>query len=96
MKTFAQLKRDLQVGVKIKTITNNCKPEKNGEIREIVIAQTNAIAFKRDDGKPSWLWWPKQASTYIEYEGDIFRIYEAPNSWNDNKKTLIFVYEIIR
>ena len=96
MKTFAQLKRDLQVGVKIKTIINNCKPELNGQVREIMLTQTNAIAFKRDDGRPSYLWWPKQASKYVEYEGDTFKIYDAPNNWNGNKRTLMFVYEIVK
>lgn len=97
MKTFAQLKRDIVEGVKIKTILNNIKPEKNGEIRKIGKVQSNAIAFEipEEQQKPniwgeiqtlSWLWWGK-ASQY-EYEENVFKIF-------DNNKNLCFVYEIL-
>lgn len=86
MKTFAQLKRDIKEGSLIKTILNNIKPEKNGEIRKIGKVQSNAIAFETIKGKLSWLWWGK-ASQY-EYEGNIFKVF-------DNNKNLCFVYEIM-
>ena len=87
MKTLAQLKRDLQVGVKVKTIINNCRPEREGEIREIVKAQTNAIVFKTAyNSGESWLWWPK-AKDVIYYD-NVFELYEDG--------FLIFQYEIIK
>lgn len=89
MKSFSQLKRDLQVGTKVKTIFNTYKPELNDEVREISITQTNAIAFKciRNNRETnSWLWWAK-AKNY-EYEDNIFKCY------NDNHE-LEFVYEIM-
>jgi hypothetical protein len=97
MKTFAQLKRDIKEGSKIKTILNNIKPEKNGQIREIGKVQSNAIAFeipKHEQKRNiwgelqtlSWLWWGK-ASQY-EYEDNIFKVF-------DENKNLCFIYEIL-
>lgn len=96
MKTFAQLKRDLKVGTIVKTVLNNCKPEMTGEIRKIQVVQSNAIAFERkeDSSRPSWLWWPKASE--IEYDGDTFKVYAAPASWNNNTRTLEFIYQIIQ
>lgn len=94
MKTFSQLKKDLQLGVKVKTILNNCKPEMNGQVREIGKVQTNAIAFLRADNQLSWLWWGK-ASDY-EYEGNIFKVYDEPRAYNNFTRNLLFVYEIVK
>lgn len=76
-KTFAQLKRDLKEGVKVKMI----KREVDGkeakaitEAREITKVQSNAIAFKTllPDGTigNSWLYFPK--ASQVEYIGNIF------------------------
>lgn len=94
MKTFAQLKRDIKEGSKIKTVLNNIKPEKNGEIRKVGKVQSNAIAFEIEPklniwGQTvnlSWLWWGK-ASQY-EYENNIFKVF-------DENKNLCFIYEIM-
>lgn len=86
-KSFAQLKRDLQVGVLVKTIHNYCKPEKDGEVRKIAKMQTNAIAFETaNPDRPSWIWWKEHK---VEYTGKVFKVY--------SKKTdeLFFEYEII-
>lgn len=95
MKTFSQLKRDLHTGVKVKTILNNCKPEKNGQIREILKTQSNAIVFKDETTKSgeSWLWYAK-ASNY-EYEDNIVKVYDDPHSCNNYTRELLFVYEIM-
>lgn len=85
-KTFAQLKRDLQIGVKVKTLYNYCKPERIGEIRPISQVQTNAIAFKKEDGRDSWLWWEK-ASQY-DYNDNIVNCYNKAGE-------LEFTYEIL-
>ena len=87
-KTFSQLKKDLQVGVLVKTIANNIKPEMNGQVRAIGKVQSNAIAFIRDDKQLSWLWWGK-ASEY-EYEDNTFKVYSKDHS------QVYFVYEIMR
>lgn len=88
MKSFAQLQRDMHLGVKVKTITNNCKPENNGEVREISKVQTNAIAFRRADGKDSWMWWDKKHNTF-EYDNNILKVF-----WKHDN-SLAFVYEIL-
>jgi len=93
LKSFSQLKKDLKVGVTVRTIRNNCKPEMTGEIRTISKVQTNAIAFKRSDGKDSWLWWGK-ANNY-EYENNNIKVYDEPSKYNDFKRTLVFEYEIL-
>lgn len=92
-KTFAQLKRDLQIGTKIRMI----KREVNGqaasvipEVREITIVQSNAIALKTVlelDGMigNSWLYFPK--ASQVEYIGNTFIINDG-----DFKLT----YEIIK
>lgn len=76
-KTFAQLKRDLQLGTKIKMIKRevNGKEEKAiAEVREISKVQSNAIAFKTllPDGTVgnSWLYFPK--ASQVEYIGNTF------------------------
>ena len=76
-KTFAQLKRDLKEGVKVKMIKRevNGKEEKAiTEEREISIVQTNAVAFKTllHDGTVgnSWLYFPK--ASQVEYIGNTF------------------------
>ena len=76
-KTFAQLKRDLQLGTKIKMIKREVdgKEEKTiTEEREISIVQSNAVAFKtlKPDGTigNSWLYFPK--ASQVEYIGDTF------------------------
>lgn len=94
IKSFLQLKKDLKVGTVIKTIKNFIKPEKEGEIRQIGKVQTNAIAFLRDDGRLSYLWWQGGASC-IEYEGDTFKVYNPPARYNNYQKTLAFIYQII-
>lgn len=87
VKSFAQLKRDLQVGTLVKTVHNYIKPEKDGQIRGIAIVQSNAIAFEANDlNKPSWIWWKDHK---VEYVGNTFKVY--------SKKTgeLFFEYAII-
>jgi len=96
MKTFSQLKRDLQKGVKIRTILNNLKPEFNGEIRTIKTVQTNAVSFecvRNGRETESWLWWGKAAN--YEYEGNIFKVYDNPMEHNNFKRELLFEYEIM-
>ncbi len=93
IKTFAQLKRDLQNiylnNGSIKTLTNNIKPEKNGQTRQIHNLQTNAIIFKDETTRTgnSYLWYPK--TSYIKYYDDILEIYE------DTAQTkLLFKYQL--
>ena len=87
LKSFMQMRRDLQVGVIVKTIVNNIKPEREGEVRKISRVQTNAIAFKNPlNNQESWLWFGK-ASNY-EYDGKTFKVF-------DDNKELLFEYEII-
>ena len=76
-KTFAQLKRDLQLGTKIKMIkreVNGIEKKAITEDREISKVQSNAIAFKTllPDGMigNSWLYFPK--ASQVEYIGNRF------------------------
>lgn len=100
MKTFAQLKRDFCEGAIIKTVLNNCKPERTGQIRKIVKVQTNAIAFEIPEKDRyrnilgvwqtlSWLYWDK-ASNY-EYDGDTVKCYHTDNG----ERILDFIYQKI-
>lgn len=102
MKSFTQLKRDIKVGTTIRTVCNNIKPERNGQVRKVGKVQTNAIAFDipKEEQKPdfrgeiqtlSWLWWDK-ASNY-EYDGNIFKVYHTDT--RTNERVLDIIYEII-
>lgn len=102
MKTFSQLKKDLQAGTQVKTLLNNIRPEKNGQVRRIGKVQTNAIAFEIPENEQktnlwgetqtlSWLWWDK-ASNY-EYDGNTFKVYHTDK--RTNERVLDFIYEII-
>ena len=78
-KTLAQLKRDLQTGVKVKMIKREVNGIEEGTIieeREISIVQDNAIAFKTllRDGTigNSLLYFPK--ASQVEYIGNTFII----------------------
>lgn len=96
IKTFSQLKRDLKAGTKIKTILNNIKPEKNGQIRTIQTVQTNAICFDDSSTRTgkSWLYYPPKAK-YIKYYDNIFEVYDIPSKYNNFTSDLIFKYEIL-
>lgn len=88
-KSFSQLKKDLKIGVQVKTLVNNIKPEYKNEIRIISKIQTNGIAFRCiRNGKQtdSHLWWQKAAN--YEYINNIFKVY-------DDNKNLLFEYEIL-
>ena len=89
-KSFAQMMRDLNEGAMLKTVINNVKPERNGEIRKIVKKQTNAIAFenKEDANKPSWLWWDKKHYAF-EYIGNTIKVFHKKSN------ELLFEYEIV-
>lgn len=92
MKTLAQLKRDLKVGTKLKTIFN-LHGKYLGSIRTISKVQTNGIYLETNDGTRtfnSWLPFPKKTS-YMNYENNTFEFY-------DNYSGEIFkclAYEII-
>lgn len=99
-KTFAQLKKDLKEGMEIKTVLNNIRPERNGQVRKIGKVQTNAVAFEIPKEEQhtnlfgeiqtlSWLWWGK-ASCY-DYDDNIFKVYHFDIQ---NNRVLDFVYEI--
>jgi hypothetical protein len=106
MKTLAQLKRDLVVGARVKTIVQTIKPEKEGMIRDIKKKQTNAICFNDSTTRngESWLWFDLPAN-YYEYDNNTFKVYsplKINRSFENGKekkeyigKELTFIYEII-
>lgn len=92
MKTFAQLKRDLKVGTKIKCIFNLHGKNLN-TIRTITRVQTNAVYIETNDGErtfESWLPFPKKSS-FVKYENNTFEFYD--NYAGDIFKCL--AYEIV-
>jgi len=75
MKTFSQLKKDIKVGMKIRCVEHNIKPERVGLVGVVTKVQSNALA--RDiEGKDNWLRYPN-AATLVEYEDNKFSFYEA-------------------
>ena len=71
MKTFAELKRDLKVGTKIKCLEHSIRPERVGDITTLVIVQSNSI--KQDSGK--WLDIP--SASLVSYNDNTFTVYEV-------------------
>lgn len=95
-KTFAQLKRDLKVGKKLKTIYNAGWQAYVGSIREISKVQTNAFCLNTlfEEGyKDSYVWYPEKASL-VEYEDNRFRFYAQPK-WMNNERVLTLEYEFV-
>ena len=76
-KTFAELKRDLKLGTKIKMIKREVNGSESGTIagvREVTKVQSNAVAFKTllHDGtiNNSWLYFPK--ASQVDYIDNTF------------------------
>lgn len=96
-KSYAQLKRDLQVGKSLK-LNYSIYEKYVGTIRKINFKQTNAITLKtiRDNGEvfDSWLDLPK-SSNLVEYVDKTFKFYQEANKYNGYKKTLEFEYEFV-
>ncbi len=87
MKTFADLKRRLVVGVTVTMTRHDWFP--NGKLlgvpRKIAIQQTNAVAFESiEDPKkqPSWLYF-KKASEFRIDGPDSFSVRLDPDSSKD-------------
>ena len=92
MKTFAQLKRDLKVGTKLKCIFNYHSKYLN-VVRPISKVQTNAVCLKTETENGtvnSYLDFPPTASL-VKYDGNVFEFYSKING--ELIKTL--AYEIV-
>jgi hypothetical protein len=70
MKTFADVKRRLQVGTKLKLVRNDWFPtgKSINSVREIVARQTKGIKFS---GGRSWLYFPSAKEVVIESENSF-------------------------
>lgn len=80
MKTFAQLKRDLKVGTKLKCIFNHYGKYLN-VVRPISKVQTNAVCLKTEteDGTVnSYLDFPPKAKL-VKYDENVFEFYFERN-----------------
>lgn len=74
-KSFSQLKRDLSIGDKLKCLEHNIRPERVGQVNEIVRKNGNALTTLQDS-KEVWLNYPASANL-VEYEDNTFAFYEA-------------------
>ena len=80
MKTFAQLKRDLKVGTKLKCIFNYHGKYLN-VVRPITKVQTNAVYLKTETENGtvnSYLDFPPKASL-VKYDENVFEFYFERN-----------------
>lgn len=96
-KTFAQLKRDLKVGKKLKLIYNiGCCQTYVGSTREISKVQTNLFCLKtlvEKEYENSYVWYPEKASL-VEYEDNRFRFY-CYAKWANNERILKLEFEFV-
>jgi len=73
--SFSALKRKLQVGVKLKLVRHDwARPGGKlniGDVREIAVVQSNAIAFATSSSESglSWLYWSSAASIRVDELG---------------------------
>lgn len=74
-KTFNNLKRDLKIGMNIKCIEHNIKPDRVGITGNICKVQSNAIV-RNIEGKEIWLYYPNSANL-VEYIDNRFSFYGA-------------------
>lgn len=73
MKTFADVKRRIQIGTAIRITAQRSLPHLDkmlGKVRHVGIVQTNAIAFTNPEFpgkrlKMAWLYWPKAADVRV-------------------------------
>lgn len=80
MKTFAQLKRDLKVGTKLKCIFNHYGKYLN-VVRPISKVQTNAVCLKTETENGtvnSYLDFPQKAKL-VKYDENVFEFYFERN-----------------
>lgn len=76
MKTLSQLKRDIERGTNILTITNECKPDTQNTMRTVSYVDTTGFYLKdlRDETnkKGSFCGFPK--AKHLKYTNDTFKI----------------------
>jgi len=70
-KTFAQLKKDLTLGRKVKQNYSSWGDKLVGTVRPITKVQSNAVRLDN-----SWLYYPK-TSKQVEYVDNVFRFYKV-------------------
>lgn len=75
VKSLAQLKRDLNVGNKLKCLEHYFRPERVGQVNEIIQKNGSAVRTQQGD-KQVWLDYPASANLVV-YEDNTFTIYEA-------------------
>lgn len=74
-KTFAQLKKNLTIGNKLKCLEHNIRPERVGQVNEVV-KKSGVAVFTLQNGKEVRLEYPGSANL-VEYENNTFSFYEA-------------------
>lgn len=95
-KTLSQLKKDLHKGVKLLCLEHSQKSDYVGLIREVNITQTNAFTLlteKNGAMVDSWLWYPK--ASMVDYEDDVFTVYEDFSQYGGNARQLLYSYKIL-
>lgn len=79
MKNLSQVKKAMTLGSRWHGYyhgqSNRNIPPRDLGIREIVIVQTNAIAFQSMAGE-RWLWWPKAKDIRCHEDGNGFDVLE--------------------
>lgn len=81
---MAQWKRYMQAGVKIEMVRHDWFPvlsDKVSGIREVAKIQSNAIVFRNNDGRNSWLSFPSASMMRFSSEG--FSVQLDPENTNE-------------
>ena len=69
MKTLTEVKRAIQVGTRLRCVSNSKRPELNGLMRTVTKAQTNGFFWTQDGEEAKGRFWtpyPKAADAIVE------------------------------
>lgn len=72
-KTLAQLKRDLQVGTKLKVL-DHIRQDQIGIVKTITKKQSNGI-YTNTETDPREFWLEIPSASLVEYNDDVFSFY---------------------
>lgn len=80
MRTLADIKRRIAVGVRLECTAQTYRPELIGQLRIVTKVKGNQFAWKRPtDGENSWTRWPKAREVKV-IDADTFRM-PIVNPW---------------
>ena len=87
METLSNLKRALNIGVKLQRLERFGKKEETEVVGTIVKVQTNAIVLDYGEGNKRAVWLSFPSARLLSFDGDTFSIHQSgQRPFNDDEK----------